>query len=368
MEGNEVDQVNSQILTSESRNGVGPNGFKSSAIGRNWKRRRIISEDITQLNFRYISVIIDKRHLDPQSNSGLMYRRIFHKYFSKMLFSKLSTYAEKTPDKEVQVFVDRYGRETFQNEFKKYIDHNFKPSLFNQQNLYPTFVNSKDVPGIRLADFVAGTWRLMVEQSEDSSSNTERTAIREIFRKREEYAFRWPKWSGDTEPIPTNEFDSVILERNIELSLDFLRDNERSDDKTIQAQCEVLRCLLFSQALGPLQSGSPLYAASLITAIEDADLGQYNEQSFRRNILNPLRDSGIIITGHSSGIKIATGMNDISEFINQTDLRIGAQLQRLKRTEEAILSWTSNSIWEGDSHSALCRAMNQYCDEKRGLP
>lgn len=62
--------------------------MKSSKIGKNHIRRRLILNAFKELPFRIFALVVDKRKI-YQENTGLMYKRSFYKFLNEQLYKEV---------------------------------------------------------------------------------------------------------------------------------------------------------------------------------------------------------------------------------------------------------------------------------------
>lgn len=62
--------------------------IKSSKVGRNHTRRKLILNDIIKLPFRVFAFVVDKKLIYQQS--GLRYKSSFYKFLNNIVYSELS--------------------------------------------------------------------------------------------------------------------------------------------------------------------------------------------------------------------------------------------------------------------------------------
>ncbi len=363
--------VANEIKRLEDKYHCGPGGFKSSKIGGNWSRRLQVIEDISALPIRYITLIVDKEILSRHSSPGFHFKPVFRKYFSRIVYQHLDNFFLDNPDSSSTIYSDSYGTDSFQKEFTNYISKYYETNLFRQFRLSPISIKSTESPQVRVADIIAGTWRLLQERYEDVTHSANMAEIREVLRKCELVAERYPRKPIANEVADSSrhhaESDSIILAKNLQICAAFLEANKGNNDSSIICQSFILEILISTQIFETVSARTYRYVPELCSLLQEAGLGKWNEQKFRASILKPLRKIGIIIVGRTDGIRLATCLPDIHDLVKTTDQRVGPQLLRLKDIEASIQEWIGYSIWSPGEHNSLQKATNAYWDGTRGL-
>ena len=117
--------------------------MKSSKVGDNDERRLIILNDLSKLNIKIYSAVVNKQNLYGQ---GFRYKQSFYKKLHSLVDRELY---KLLPN--LQVTADEYGTKEFMDGFIAYINKNHIPDLFNQPGF--GFIKSHSSVLVQLADF-----------------------------------------------------------------------------------------------------------------------------------------------------------------------------------------------------------------------
>ena len=63
-----------------------------------------------------------------------------------------------------------------------------------------------------------------------------------------------------------------------------------------------------------------------------------------RQVIAPLRDSGVILASCVHGYKIPISVEDINTYLNQTTSIVGPMMQRMGKCRQLIKEGTSNDV------------------------
>lgn len=86
----------------------------SSSIGKNYKRRSSILQQLMKIDFQIFAVVIDKRLLDPES--GLKYKKSFYKFINNLVHKEL-----RASFPILTVCADEIGGNEYMDSFCKYV-------------------------------------------------------------------------------------------------------------------------------------------------------------------------------------------------------------------------------------------------------
>lgn len=290
--------------------------IKSKSITREDKRIQIL-EEINKIPFRYFFMVIDKQLLDRES--GLKYRPVFYKFINKQLYSHFLRVYSK-----LKIFVDNYGNKEFQESFKNYIVDKFNAGLFNEPEI--EYLSGKDDNFIGVADFLSGTIRLVLE-----NKLKQRTAFSKLINQKVIYSDRWPvSRELDREGDILQGFDHFIRDVSIFNARRFIENNCEDPDSYVRMQCAVLAALLKEVSFDEDEHRG-LYAVELLANLQDLDFKVPSERVLRQQVIGPLRDHGILITGSSKGYYLATSAYDIKQFLSHGKSIIFPMLGRIDK-------------------------------------
>ena len=128
--------------------------IKSSKIGKNHVRRKLILDEITKLPFRIFTFVVDKKLIYPQS--GLRYKTSFYKFLNNIVYSELSVNFKK-----IKIIADEIGSSDYMKSFYSYVKSKQKiiHTLFDDEISDDTnivFENSKQSL-VQISDFISGS-------------------------------------------------------------------------------------------------------------------------------------------------------------------------------------------------------------------
>lgn len=124
--------------------------IKSSSIKAkdNHKRRKRILKDVSGIDFKFYTLVIDKSAIHRDSPLG--FKKTFIKNINGKIYSSLfQTFSE------ISVIADEHGSESFVESLQSYVDKNHIPDLFKSSKFI--LVKSVENLGVQLADLIAGT-------------------------------------------------------------------------------------------------------------------------------------------------------------------------------------------------------------------
>lgn len=287
--------------------------IKSSNV-KKVNRREKIFENIKDLPFKFLAIIVDKSEIFDES--GLKFKPSFYKFVNALLYKKL---IRSIPD--IKIFADQTGWPTFQDSFIKYINKNHVPTIFSSTPQI-SLLDSKDNRLIQLADFLVGTFSKQYEKK-----NKELNAIKLLGDKLIDLEI----WPPKVIPQRTLNFsnpdsDTLVEEHSINQVKEFLVAYSTKEDIITKCQIEVIKLLYQNYVFGEDEYINKEY---LIKKINLKFSLRYKERMFNSKIMNPLRDKHVMLTSSYKGIKIPTSLNDI---ITHFETINGIALPMLKRT------------------------------------
>lgn len=310
--------------------------IKSSKIGKRHTRRIRILKKLSNLEFGYYALIVDKERI--KRDSGLKFKPSFYKYITQMLFRRLSGGIV-----HLKVVADRHGGQNFMNSFEKYFSAQKLPELF--RDFDHEFAESSNEPLLQLADLIAGSLTFVYD-SEKYCEYSE-TIYGEI--KHKEMGINiWPFGRVPVEAISTieNEFylDDLIRGFCIEKATVFDHQFGDSNEQDRQMQVAILRHLLSLKEFGDESEEKSIYSDSLIEHLQRQFPGPLTRQALASRVIGPLRDAGIIIAGSSEGYRLATCLNDIKIYLEHDMNIILPMIERLDVARDAIRLVSENKI------------------------
>lgn len=314
---NEFDQIRTEIFHGTE--------IKSSKI-KDSTRIRILNR-IKELDFKYFSLIIDKREI--YDDSGIrewkksFYKFLFRQFYQKLIntFPSISISADELIDKE------------FLESFKDYLNRETQNTLFQQI----TFSKSENQSLIQLADIIAGT----------INRNISRKSRVDVYYELEKQNVGFIKWPVKKISYYTKYFDDGQYSKQIrDLSLHRIdryieKFNKSNDPDTIIKVrfVEYLKEVLLYR--GPDVS---VHRSEIIPYISNGFEDKVNDNYFKSRIVAALRDEDIIIASNRSGYKIPTCKKDIVDFFEMFFANIDPMIKRIKSCYDSIILATDKNL------------------------
>jgi hypothetical protein len=304
---------------------AGGGEIKSASIGDNHPRRIAFLEAIQQVDFQYTCLVVDKSAI--RDDSGLRYRKSFHKFFKRLLQQPLQTYAGG-----VRAVFDQYGWPDTMREFERYMAREMQPNLFYDYSL--THVDSRNERLVQLADLIAGS---LVWCFDPGRACAESRQFRELLRLKELSAISWPPPAHLTD-VPSTAEDADIQHRGLDRVKALIARYEMSNEPEERAISVILDELLFARTFedGPHQS---IYAERLPTVLAQRGIEMGIRQI--RTLIGAIRDDGVVLAGSPNGYKLALTAADIGEYLAHTESIVQPMLARVILARQSVKLDTS---------------------------
>lgn len=312
--------------------------MKSSSVGMDHHRRKRILEDFSKTKLSYVSLVVDKNEI--HTTSGLQYKKSFRKFLTGMIYNRLyRTFPNLT------VVSDQHGSSFFMSSVKDYVEKNHKPNLFDRQDFY--FISSKDDILVQAADFIAGTWAKI---SDDSVQEDIRKEFKEIIINNAYFIDYWPPSTHAIFPqTETQSYLNNLVRQycynQIHLYIHEHQDNDSldSDEKAEESmRIETIRFLLFQNEF--LENDEFLMSHQIITHLESLGYENMRPRKLAAMVIAPLRDHGIIISSSSKGYRVPTTVADIVEFAKTTGEKVLPMLLRLGNARNQLFLASDKSL------------------------
>jgi biotin operon repressor len=299
--------------------------MKSSKVGNNDDRRIRILKDLSELDFYFLSFVIDKRKLYSE---GLKYKRSFYKFLHGLVESKLY----KTFPK-LKITADELGSKEFMTAFIEHVKRRHIPDLFNYSEF--GFVKSRSSLLIQLSDFIGGT----IAKAFDETVYSKRSSVFiEILKNRIIEIDEWPRdfkpFTYRYEEQPGPGFSPLIAQQSINLAKIFIENIEKEKDPSRIDQISCLKFLLFH--ISYINYDEYLSTSELIQNLQKTKDNEISQHYFRSQIIAKLRDEGVLIASSPKGYKLPTSESDLYDFVNQTSQVIKPMLIRLEKCRKQI--------------------------------
>ena len=266
---------------------------------------------LRDLEHYVIALIVDKEQID--SDSGLSYKRVFIKYFHRILAQSLADCYS-----EIHVISDKTGNADFQASLESYMQNKagLEPTLFTN-NTFKTADDIDEEPLIQLADLYAGVLgRYYCGKFEENHAQV----IHDVIKSK--LSIEW----FPEESIPmfaiTSSFNSTFDRELFDLSVNSARkylDNNQHD----KVGCELIKYLIQEGFRRPTRHISSKEIKEYLTA-RKIEIGDPIVK------VSELRDKGVIIISPigKKGYKFPTNEQEIAEFLNRLSSNIIPQLKR----------------------------------------
>jgi len=298
----------------------------SKRIGGDHKRRLKHLEIIKSLPFGYYALIINKERI--LKDSGLSHKRSFYKFINRMLYDRL-----KKSGKSLSIIADQVGGKDFMDSFAPYLEEHGMPTLF--QNWTHSFADSSQTPLIQLADLVAGTLAYCFDSAKKCSYSSQ---FRELLRPCEAGIQCWPL-SLDINPSVSNqssEIGDTFRNAMSKRVVDFINENEDSDDVDRKMQVITLNNLLFAARFEEREKQA-VVSDKLIAKLQAEGFDELGKQAFQSRIIGKIRDEGIILAGASDGYRLALSIEDVRDYLDHDRNVIEPMLSRMVKARESVL-------------------------------
>jgi hypothetical protein len=343
-----VDKVRNDFVSIAKKHTQAPEIKSSAKAFRKIENRLNLLKELSQLDFRIYSIIVDKRKIFE--NSGLQFRDSFFKYVNGLLDSELYGYFPY-----LELISDEHGSEKFMKGFIKYVENNHKQTeLFRGPEF--KFDNSINEPLIQLADFVAGSIAKCYEPDKVQPRSQE---IFEILDKKILHLREWPelpprlfrKIDNEDEKFNHELVDFIFFKIN-----DFIISNQGTTDLDIKNQLICLHYLIYKFKKDPY---SYSFSDEIIDRINVRKIN-LTKRIFRKNVIGKLRDNKILITSSQSGYKIPCCKADIVRFYNNYSTKIIPMIDTIGKTDILVKSVTLGNIdlLESQEYETLKQLIN----------
>ena len=310
-------------------NGLAKTELKSSKVPEG--RRERIMLQLMPLEFNIVLFIADKQKFYKDSPLT-KYKPVFIKNMDNRIYAMLYGAYPK-----LRIMMDKVGWSEFQDSFKKYVeDRRGQTNLFNQYDF--EFVDSKDEILIQMADFIGGS--IMKQICGKSSKNyleMLKGKITAIQRFPSEYAPYWGNVNSED-----YKYDKAIYALAVKKARDYIEANKNDESDVKKVQVAVLRYLLFYVSC--VNFTQYVYSDELIRNAQNFVDRKVTRDFLFRQVIAPLRDSGVILASCVHGYKIPISVEDINTYLNQTTSIVGPMMQRMGKCRQLIKEGTSNDV------------------------
>ena len=302
--------------------GSGEMKADARSLRRDPERRRALVEGVAALDASFVAVAVDKREV-MEDGPLAKWKRSFIKYTGSQLYRRLFTSHDT-----VRVVADEYGTEAYQEEFGRYIAARRIPDLFLPSSSF-AFEDSAAEPLIQAADVVVGTLFRALRDGTD-----EDRAMVGLLRPRLHTFISWPPVFVPVEPPPRageqRERDAEVRDYALSQAARYLVDHRDDDGPLEVARVATLDRLVFAAQLD--EGSSFVHADEIIVGLKSLGLPfAVSKRWLSSEVIGPLRDDGVVITGSGRGYAIPFGAADLDEHALDVRSKAIPMLRRLSR-------------------------------------
>lgn len=303
--------------------------MKSSKVGAQIARRRLILEKLCGLKFWALSFVVAKERVSP--DSGLRFAQSFLKHVAKRLCSHLPL------ADEVCVNFDEKGRVKFKREFIAYLER-----AFQSQDLFRVMkfdhLKSDDHVSIQVADFIAGSvakWH--VNRAESSA-----LGIDHILRSKTS-VMEWPtlRTEGLLPASESARFDEVVRRESFNRANAYLDAYGHDSDADTSLRCMFIDWLISSANFSATEF---MHAEEILRKLRDEYEIEMDAQALRNKVVGPLRDHGLLVASSQKGYKIPDKLDDLKRYVDLCSSQIPPAVSRLRRARDVLRSATGGEL------------------------
>lgn len=307
--------------------------MKSSAVGKNHSRRCKIINALNDIDYKFFSVVVDKRELDV--NSGLKFKKSFYKFVNNLVHKELR---QSFP--RLVICADEIGGNEYMDSFIKYVKaHEEMPNLFNERDFY--FENSKDSVLLQLADFISGTLLYVYDDNKDTDGKNYLGMLRSKTIRIENYPKHIADYTFNGGAL-SKEYDEKIANIALHRAQWFIESHDKSADEEVRIQLLVLKYLCFRFINNDTRDY--ISTKEILSYIKSVTGKQLKVQFFRTKIIAKLRDGNVVISSSPKGYKLPSRLEELYDFINHGTTIIVPMLERLKKCRDIYKQDTAGDL------------------------
>ncbi len=314
--------------------------IKSSKVGSNHARRKLILDEIIKLPFRIFAFVVDKKLIYPQS--GLRYKTSFYKFLNNIVYSELSVNFKK-----IKIVADEIGSSDYMKSFYSYVKSKQKiiHTLFDDEISEDTdivFENSKQSL-VQISDFISGC--LAYSYDEKKKLEIDGYNYYSILKPKINRIKIFPETSDSfdiADSAISSKYNAEIADICFRKAKVFIEQHKNSDDEILKQQVITLNYLLFRFMNNDMRHYIP--TKELINNLVYAGYDKLSMQTFRNKIIAKLRDNEVIISSSPNGYKIPSTEEELYDFVNHGKTIILPMLSRLRKCNDIIKMGTNGKI------------------------
>lgn len=314
--------------------------IKSSKVGRNHTRRKLILDEIIKLPFRIFAFVVDKKLIYPQS--GLKYKTSFYKFLNNIVYSELSVNFKK-----IKIVADEMGSSDYMKSFYSYVKSKQKiiHTLFYDEISEDTdivFENSKQSL-VQISDFISGCLAYTYDEKKKLEANGYN--YYSILKPKINRIKIFPETSDSfdiADSAISSKYNAEIADICFRKAKVFVEQHKNSDDEIVKQQVITLNYLLFRFMNNDMRHYIP--TKELINNLVYAGYDKLSIQTFRNKIIAKLRDNEVIVSSSPNGYKIPSTEEELYDFVNHGKTIILPMLSRLRKCNDIIKMGTNGKI------------------------
>ena len=307
--------------------------MKSSLVGRNHNRRIKILEQLTRIDFKIFSVVVDKREI--KGYGGLQYRKSFYKFINNLVHKEL-----RSAFPILTICADEIGTNEYMKSFIKYVKEKEEfPNLLQDREFY--FEDSKNSVILQLADFISGTLLFTYDANKSQGAPNFMEILNENIIRIENYPKKIENYIFNGGAL-YQEYDEKIANISLRRAQLFIHKFQNSEDEDIKIQLLVLKYLCFRFINNDTRKYIP--TNEILSYLRRNNGIDIKTQYFRTKIIAKLRDNNVIISSSSKGYKLPSKKEELFDFINHGTTIIMPMLSRLKKFRDIINLETMGEI------------------------
>lgn len=311
--------------------------MKSSNVGNNHKRRRLILEQLKELPFKIYLFVADKRKICEES--GLRYKTSFYKFLNQYVYNALHISFQK-----LTIVADETGSNEYMASFAEYIrGKNPDLSLFDEFNF--KFDESKHGVIVQIADIVAGSiaYSYDIKKMVKADGANYKTFLGAQIIGIQEFPVSYKTFKIEQHRQFESSDDMDVANICFRRALAFKQRYENKEaDENVRMQIAVLDYLLFRFMNNSIRKYIP--TKELQSSLINQGFEEITTQSFRNRIIAKLRDAGVIIASSSKGYKIPSKKQEIEDFIRHGQGIIEPMLHRIKLCYDGVFLGSEGKI------------------------
>ncbi len=314
---NEVEEVRKKFFQTGE--------MKSSLVGKNHERRIKVLKQLSKINFKIFSVVVDKR--DIKGYRGLQYKKSFYKFINNVVHKEL-----RSAFPVLTICADEIGNNEYMKSFIRYVKEKEEtPNFLQDREFY--FENSKNSVILQLADFISGTLLYTYDETKSQGApnfmdilNKNIIRIENYPKKIESYIFNGGALS--------QEYDEKISNISLRRAQLFIEKFQDSEDEDVKVQLLVLKYLCFRFINNDTRKY--IQTKEILNSLRQNNGIDIKTQYFRTKVIAKLRDNDVIISSSSKGYKLPAKKEELYDFINHGTTIIIPMLARLKKCRDIV--------------------------------